>query len=293
MPVSEKDVSVIVPVYEQWASIPALLEALGRQDLAPHRFEIIVVDNGSANLPRADQVGSGFRLLTCEQPGSYAARNKALSVARGRVVAFTDADCVPAPDWLSKGLARMEQGGEQRIVAGRVRLVRLLPENSTTAAECYDLAMGFPQARYVKRGYGVTANLFVPRALFDRLGLFEAGRYSGGDAEFCRRAGRAGVIVDYAHAAVVTHPARRELSELIRKARRVKGGQLRNGPPARRLLYAARSFLPPVRAFLRIVREQPSQGCRRRVIAWVQGRLWLTEMAETLRLLLGAPPERR
>lgn len=51
------------------------------------------------------------------RPGSYAARNAGLHVARGDVYAFTDADCIPTPDWLTTGLATFKESDTRILTA--------------------------------------------------------------------------------------------------------------------------------------------------------------------------------
>ena len=68
----------------------------------------------------------------------------------------------------------------------------------------------------------------------------------GGDADFCRRAGRAGHPLRLVAGAVVAHPARADWAELAAKARRVKGGQVAAGPLPRRAAWVLRSLCPPL-----------------------------------------------
>src|SRR5690606_4863449 len=152
-------------------------------------------------------------------PGSYAARNLGAAAARGRLLAFTDADCRPAPGWLA-AMAEAATRLPGRLLAGPVRIVANEPPN---AFEIYDRIRGIPQERYVRQGYATTANLAVPRPVFDALDGFDAARFSGGDADFCRRAGRAGHAVVLVPGAAVAHSARASWAELATKARRVKG----------------------------------------------------------------------
>jgi hypothetical protein len=102
-------VSVVVPVRNGAATLPALLDALAAQDL-DLPWELLVVDNGSRDdtpeLVRRHPVGA--RLLHESQVGSYAARNAGIAEAAAPVLAFTDADCVPEPGWLSAGLAALD-----------------------------------------------------------------------------------------------------------------------------------------------------------------------------------------
>ena len=151
---------------------------------------------------------------------------------------------------------------------------------------------GIPQAAYVARGYAATANLAVPRAVFAALGGFDARRRSGGDADLCRRAGRAGHPLALVEAAVVAHPCRADWALLATKARRIKGGQIAAGPLPRRVAWTLRTLAPPLadsRAYL-----AAAHPWRQRLVAVaVRFRLWGVELAETARLLAGGPPERR
>jgi len=281
-------VSVIIPVFEQWDRMGDLLAALDRQTLARSTFEIIVVDNGSTAIHMPDNRSDNLELVTCAQPGAYAARNAGLAHAIGQWIAFTDADCLPAPDWLESLLRAAGEGGEKNLVAGRVEMVPA--STDPTVWEVYDLVKGIPQARYVNSGYAATANLMAPRAALDAVGGFDAARMSGGDAAFCRAAQANGYGIIYAPDAVVRHPARGTWHELVTKARRVKGGQMAPGTPLR---YRLGTLLPPVPAIGRFLasREHP---LRHRVTAcMVQLALWGVECGEAIRLLAGGGPERR
>ncbi len=284
-------VSVIVPVYRHWELVPDLLAGLAAQDFRD--FELLLVDNApdeprpALALPAPDLPAA--RVIPCATPGSYAARNAGIAAARGRLLVFTDADCLPDPGWLA-ALAAAAAAGPERLLAGPVRMTLAGP--SPTAWEAYDLIRGIPQARYVRLGYAATANLAVPAAVFARLGGFDEGRLSGGDAAFCRRARAAGTPIALVEAAVVAHPARASWEELARKARRVKGGQIGGGGRLSRLLWLVRTLTPPLRAHRRFLRAPRPWPERRAAIA-VLYRLWGVELAETFRLLAGAAPERR
>ncbi len=98
MPATE--ISVIVPVYNE-ARLARCLDGLFRQSLSRDRYEVLVVDNGPHEETR--RLASGFpaEYLVAAGGGSYAARNRAVGRARGRILAFTDADCCAPPEWLS------------------------------------------------------------------------------------------------------------------------------------------------------------------------------------------------
>ena len=285
--------SIIVPVYNQWPLVPALLESLRAQALPQNEFEVILVDNGSAHYAPPESLPSNVRIVHCETPGSYAARNVGIQAARAKWLVFTDADCRPTSQWLMAGMERVRtHADENTLMAGGIRMVAENPERPSVY-ELYDLALGIPQERYVRRGYAVTANLFVPKRLFERVGAFEGGRFSGGDAEFCRRAVRNGANLELNQDAIVEHPARKDWTELANKARRVKGGQLTAGPVARRILWAVRTCLPPARAWGRAFTARELSLAQKFIVCLVQARIWGAECREMSRLLLVRQPPRR
>ena len=280
--------SVIVPVYRHWDLVPGLLAALAAQEFGD--FEILLADNAPHEPRPPLALPANARVLACPEPGSYAARNAAIPAARGRILVFTDADCRPDPGWLKAFAAALPEGAPERLLAGPVRMT---VEGATPSRwEAYDLIRGIPQAHYVRLGYAATANLAVPASVFARLGGFDQTRMSGGDAAFCRRVGAAGVPIALIEGASVAHPARASFDELARKARRVKGGQIRGGSRAFRLSWLLRSLTPPLRAHRRFLFAPYPWAQRRDAIATLY-RLWGVELAEILRLLRGGAPERR
>jgi GT2 family glycosyltransferase len=280
------EVSVVVPVYRQWALVPELLAALAAQRLPAGRFEVLLVNNGPAD--EVPALPARVRLVGCAEPGAYAARNRGAAAARGALLVFTDADCRPLPGWLAALVAAAE-AGPGRLFAGPVRIVAGEPP---TPYEVYDRIRGIPQERYVGLGYATTANLLVPRAAFDAVGGFDARRFSGGDRDFCHRARAAGFPVALVAAAVVEHPGRASWEALATKARRIKGGQIRGGAPALRARWLLRTLTPPLRATARFL-AAPRPWRERAVAIGVLYRLWGVELAETLRLVAGGTPERR
>lgn len=122
--VSRAEVTVVTPTHNRSESLANLLEALACQSIAPDRFEVVVVDDGSSDgsQGRIKEVAQQlpFGLLAVRLPssrGPAAARNIGWRSARSPWIAFTDDDCTPASGWLRGGL-RALAGGE-RVVVGR------------------------------------------------------------------------------------------------------------------------------------------------------------------------------
>lgn len=216
-------VSVVVPVLDDAARLAACLDALHRQVDAPE-LEVVVVDNGSTDTSVAVARAHPLAPVVVVEPrrGSYAARNAGLAVATGSLVAFTDADCVPAPDWSSRGAASLVDAA---VVGGHVQ-----PTSSVGPSvwERLDRAIYLRQQDLVtQQGYSATANLWVRREVLDEVGPFDASLLSSGDFEWGQRAIALGQRASFAADVVVTHAPRTTLSSTWKLHRRLGAGWAR------------------------------------------------------------------
>ena len=92
--------SIIIPTFNGAARIGHCLDALLPQ-IAGKDIEILVVDDGSTDSTAVVVSGyRGVRLITQANAGPASARNRGAQEARGRILLFTDDDCVPMPNWL-------------------------------------------------------------------------------------------------------------------------------------------------------------------------------------------------
>ena len=97
--------SVIVPVYNGASTLDACLRALAHQTVPRTSYEVIVVDDGSADASAAIAARHGARVVCQDHAGPAAARNRGARAAQGEILLFTDADCEPQPDWIEETLA--------------------------------------------------------------------------------------------------------------------------------------------------------------------------------------------
>src|SRR5512142_1220020 len=95
-------ISVIVPVKNGADTLGDCLQALLSQTGLAYGsdYEIIVVDDGSTDGTARLAESFGVTVHRQANAGPASARNAGAMLARGRYLAFTDADCTPAPDWL-------------------------------------------------------------------------------------------------------------------------------------------------------------------------------------------------
>lgn len=221
-------VSVIIPVYNDPLRLKTCLQALEDQTYPKDSYEVIVVDNGSDESiePIVAEFGQAKASSETSQRGPCVARNKGVSLARGEVIAFTDSDCVPASDWLKQGVTKLQSASNCGIVGGRIDMFFKNPK-SPTVVELYDSIMHLNQKMYIeKMCFGVTANLFTYKHLFDRVGDFATNLEMSDDKEWGRRVALSGYSLVYADKACVAHPARYSLAELVAKEIRVARGSI-------------------------------------------------------------------
>ena len=233
-------VSVVIPARNAAPTITATLRGLAEQN-DDHDLEVLVVDDGSTDATVDVVAASGMPARVVQGPGTGAgaARNAGAAAARGQVIAFTDADCVPQPDWLEQGLKAMCNGLD--LVQGVVRADPAMTRGP------------FDRTVWVVAETGLyeTANLFVKRDLFETLGGFQdfiedGGRPLGEDVWFGWRARRSRARVGFSERAVVHHAvfARSPAGYMLERARlRHFPGLVRRVPELRDTLCWHRFFL--------------------------------------------------
>lgn len=171
--------SVIIPVLNGVQTLSRTLRALGRQTMAPD--EVIVADGLSSD-GTADMVRDQFpEVRIVHNPLVHAAggRNAALRVANGEWCCFTDADCVPADDWLWQIDRKVQQLPEAVGFAGRVNALpprNLIEEVSSGAILHKVLGFGDEPGELTGgslRQAPITANAAYQKAALDRVNGFD------------------------------------------------------------------------------------------------------------------------
>lgn len=116
-------ISVIVCTRDRARLLEPCLASLAAQTLAPGRFEVLVVDNGSTDATpalarRFAAEHAHFRVLAEPRAGRSLAANAALHAARGRYVAFIDDDARARPAWVERILAAFETREPRPVAVG-------------------------------------------------------------------------------------------------------------------------------------------------------------------------------
>lgn len=220
-------ISVIIPVFNDAIRLRLCLAALESQTYPQSRYEVIVVDNGSDQDQDVQGVVGLFQqaqLAEEHSPGSYAARNKGISVAKGTVIAFTDADCIPVNNWLEKGVHHLTTTPNCGMVVGRIEIF-FEDVNRPTSIELYQSVTAFPQEQHLKQFHGgATANVMTYRRVIEQVGGFDSRLKSFGDFEWGQRVFFVGYQQLYADDVCVKHPARGSWPQLKKRTLRASGG---------------------------------------------------------------------
>lgn len=287
-------VSLIIPVRNDSIRLGRCLEALTEQEDGTPEFEIIVVDNASHDSPGDVAARFPRTVLAYEPlPACSRARNHGIRLARGEILGFTDADCIPRTDWVRRGVERLHRSPATGLVAGRIDVFVPGPA-APTLAEWHDLVLAFAQERCVRRShYGATANVFTRREVVQEVGFLRDDLVSGEDAEWGLRVHRSGRKVIYAEEVRVAHPARHTIAEQVARTRLGAAGLVtwRRGRPWALLRDQLKDLVPPpdliwkIASSPRVPRVSTRLGILLLFLGLRQVRFW-----ERWRILLGGTP---
>ncbi len=264
--------SIISPVFNADHYIDRLIESLLRQDYPKERMEIIIVDNNSTD--RTKEIIQNYPVVLLEAndiQSSYVARNVGFQASRGEIIAFIDADCQATEQWLTEGVMAL-QAESADLAGGKVEFDF---SQKKSAAEMLDSLVHMHMESQIRdKKSAATANLFVKRSVFEKIGLFPAV-VSGGDSTWTRKASLSDFRLIYAPKAIVKHPTR-GMKELLIKRFRTGTGSIANwranGKTRHQMsLMIFRSFFPRrLSRFRAMVKERGSQEIKRKLL-----RLWL------------------
>lgn len=253
------DVSVLFTTHNRGHCLGRTLEAFAALQTPGLKWELLAVDNGSTDAtPRVlRSYASRLPLRPIEepQPGKSRALNRALSLARGAILVFTDDDVVPVPTWLSAMAAGMARWPEDHIFAGRI--VPLFPPGAPewlrqhrwaeTAFARFmpDMPEGPSDQLPFGPNFAMRAPLLAGQHFSLQLGPVGNSCVMGEDTELAMRFVRAGKRVIFIPDAEVGHIVREEQLHaqwLYRRAFNSGRGMLRVGAMFEKKLPSTRSI---------------------------------------------------
>jgi glycosyltransferase involved in cell wall biosynthesis len=121
-PLRQLKTTVIVPTYRRPLDLMRCLEALKHQERSPTQVIVVVRDNDTATWTALRSFAAEslpLQTVKVEVPGVVAAMNLGLEAAQGDIIAFTDDDAAPRPDWLARIESHFLQNDRLAGVGGR------------------------------------------------------------------------------------------------------------------------------------------------------------------------------
>jgi glycosyltransferase involved in cell wall biosynthesis len=240
------DLSVLVATRDRAESLARTLDSLAAQTPLDLDWEILVVDNGSVD--ETPRVLERFKatlpliVLSVPSPGKNRALNRALEMACGRLLFFTDDDVIVSPGWLSALATAAERWPAAAIFGGPIEPV--FPPDTAAWIRDPDFVLAseaFGARRRSAEGYTdelpFGANLALRASVFDSLRFDEAvgpvagvSYAQGSEYELLTRLRRRGERIVHVPDAQVAHvilPHQVELEWLFGRAERIGRGSAR------------------------------------------------------------------
>lgn len=194
---AQPDVTVLICTWNRCDDLRSALASLNDQTLSPDRFEVLVVDNNSTDATAeavrqaASEAGYRLRYIMEKAQGKSRALNTGIAAAGAPVVACTDDDCRPEPDWLEEILRAFEDP-DVGILGGPG--ISVYPEPVKSDSYRLFLAQRFlgdfaPYDRSIElleKDPPLGLNLSFRREIAEQAGGFDVNLGPTGPMHFCR-----------------------------------------------------------------------------------------------------------
>ena len=221
-------VSIVIPCYNEQATIRQLLEAIYQQTYPRAQTEVVIANGYSEDATRDEIAGFQYghpdldvRIVENNVRTIPSAINCAILASRGEIVVRMDAHSRPYPDYVERCVSALDSGHGDNV--GGVWEIK--PGSRSWMAESIAIAAAHPlgvgDAGY-RIGAQASAVDTVPfgafhRSLIDKIGLFDETLLSNEDYEFNTRIRQSGGRVWLDPEIVIVYYARSTLRELARQ----------------------------------------------------------------------------
>ncbi len=206
-------VSIVIPAKNEEKSIVDCIRSIRDNEYPHNRYEIIVVDNGSTDSTVAFAESSGA--VVYKKPGVNisALRNYGSKMANSPVLAFIDADCTVAKDWLLNASQYF-----QRDDIACFGSPPAIPTNSTWVQRTWFLVRD-KQKEVQETHWLESMNMFVRKDKFERVGGFDESLTTCEDVDISYRLSEYGKIISDKRIKVIHHGEARTIKEFFHKER--------------------------------------------------------------------------
>jgi GT2 family glycosyltransferase len=273
--VTDPAVSVIVPTYQRGRLAARSLTALAAVEPPAGGFDVVVVDDGSAEEHRAVLRAAvaalpNARLIEQPNAGPAAARNAGINATTGALVAFLDDDCSPAADWLVRLVEPFAAADPPGGVGGRV-----LPAPPTNWMTRFCAVTEYSSGLQPVFQNAATANACFRRDVLDEAQGFDEGfvHPGGDDPDLSARVRAAGHRLEFVPGSIVYHAELESLGDFVRHMHGRGIGEARlAGKQGRRGRVALRAALAPLfllRTGVGVWRRTAGKGSLAHRVLWL------------------------
>ena len=200
-------VSVIIPAYNAADFIAAALDSIFSQTF--NDYEVIVINDGSPDTTQLEQALAPYltRIIYLKQEnrGAAAARNVGLRSARGRFVAFLDADDLWLPAYLASQINFLDTSNVDLVYAdaeliGDAEMAgRSYMETAPSAGEVN------AESLLALRCNVITSGVVARRNPIIAVGMFDEGIRRGHDFDLWLRLAKSGAKISYQKKVLLKH----------------------------------------------------------------------------------------
>jgi GT2 family glycosyltransferase len=221
------NLSVVVPFKDDILNLKQCINAIEKQKTG-YRYEIIIADDGSSQ-DYSKEINSlkikNLRYFYQKNKGPAAARNLGIKKSKSKLVAFVDSDCIPKKNWINLIVESYRKNKDFEILGGKVEADKknlcALASQFLTSNAMRDDINGKKKLIFLP-----TCNIAIKKSVFMKTGYFDEDfKYPAGeDLEFCWRAFKKGIPLNYDERIVVFHNLKNSLNSYIKQAYRYGRG---------------------------------------------------------------------
>ncbi len=211
-----RSVSIVVTAKNEEANIASLLDSIERLE-AFDDVEVVVVDGGSTDKTQEIASKYPFVKLLVSQSNIAAGRNLGIKNSNGRIIAFTDADCIVDASWIARIIKHFDRDSQIGVIGGpylpmkqRQLYAKYIGSN---VSKFFPLESGFTRPKSIGTG-----NAAYLRECIEKVGGFNEQLAFGEDIELNRRVAQAGYKLFFANDVKVLHKYRETLGEVTKWA---------------------------------------------------------------------------
>lgn len=205
------DFTVIIPAKNEEKNIQACLQSISNIDYPADKYEVLLIDNGSTD--RTVEIAESFGAIVSIQPELTISglRNFGATFAKGKILAFLDADCTVDRDWLKA--ASLYLDNHEVVSFGSPAI---LPPNATWVQRAW-FNVREKKSQVVEVGWHESANVFVLKEAFHSVGGFDKSLVTCEDYDLSFRLGSLGKQLSDSRILAIHHREPATIKEFFRK----------------------------------------------------------------------------